>query len=247
VLLVVLALVVRAHPRRQGWHDRVARSVEVRAGREAEVAGGPAGFVPRTPAPPPPPPSLATSPPPPAQAAPAAAPGAGPSAPPLLPPPPGPVTGPAPVAPVVVAPLPDGGVVPPPPGLVAPVAEAPPAPVPPPPTAPPPPGGWLLRPVDGAPVPVVGAVLVGRDPDVALHDGATPWRVDDPVRTVSKTHALLTADERVLRVEDLDSTHGVLIRRHGDEARLDPRRPTRLLAGDVVVLGAFEIAVEGAV
>ncbi|SFC85374.1 FHA domain-containing protein [Nocardioides terrae] len=238
-LLVALVVLIR-DPRRQGWHDKAARSVEVVAGREGEIAAASAPPQIRTPLPPPPGPSLATTaPPPPPPPAPAAG---SPVA-----PPPGSV---APIAPAVAAPLGQGDLVAPPPGLiVAPVTApvtAPPVvqPTPTPPPAAPAARGWVLRPAVGVEQRITGPVLVGRDPDVALRPEAQVWRVDDPALTVSKTHALLMLEGATVTVEDLDSTHGVLIRRKGDEARIDSRRPTKLLAGDVIVLGAFEVAVE---
>jgi predicted component of type VI protein secretion system len=103
---------------------------------------------------------------------------------------------------------------------------------------------WVLRPRTGADHVLEGATVVGRDPDATAHGRATPWRVDDPAFTVSKTHALVTLVNGSPWIEDLDSTHGVVIRRNGDEASIAPRTPTRLLPADVIVLGAFEIAVD---
>jgi pSer/pThr/pTyr-binding forkhead associated (FHA) protein len=102
----------------------------------------------------------------------------------------------------------------------------------------------VLRPRTGAEHRLDGATVIGRDPEVAGREPATAWPVDDPAFTVSKTHALVTLVGGSPWIEDLDSTHGVLIRRNGDEATIAPRTPTRLLPGDVIVLGAFEIGVE---
>jgi uncharacterized RDD family membrane protein YckC len=283
VLLIVLAFVITGDPRKQGWHDKAARSVEVLvpATRESEMwtlepgsAILPSTGAARTTGPvPPPPPS--------------------PPTPNLSEPSPVAPVGPPPTAvpPGSVAPLRAGALVSPPPGLVPPPPARPPSvplvpPVPQrstpespvvsetiitgsvhaqgrPPTAPideetrrpnedaPPPSRpaaarWLLR--SGSEERVIGgAVLIGRDPDPSGHAGATAWQVDDPEFTVSKTHALVTVVDGLLSIEDLDSTHGVVIRRNGDEVQLDPRRETRLLAGDAVVLGVFEVRVESVV
>jgi len=176
----------------------------------------------------------------------------------------------APVAPPpVVTPLPAGGLVGPPPGLIAPppAQTAAATPVAPPPAAPvdpvdeatrrprggvhatPPTGErtWVLRPrVGGGEHVLTGSVVIGRDPDATAHGAATPWRVDDPALTVSKTHALVSLVGGSPWIEDLDSTHGVVIRRNGDEATIATRTPTRLLPRDVLVLGTFEIAVDAA-
>ena len=286
LLLVVVVVLIGKDPRRQGWHDKAARSVEVEAGGERHVAAGAtAAAQPGAPVPPPPgvtpgvTPGQPVSGPPAAPApnfgrgfapAPTSGPVPGPAAPsgdaPVVPPPP--AASSAPVAPPPPAPLPAGGLVPPPPGLVSPppratgaqppVSAAPPAPPLPPVSfdevtrRPPTEGGaprpvpqrWVLRPRVGEEMVVGGSVVVGRDPDTSQHPFAVPWRVDDPVFTVSKTHALVTLESGTPWIEDLDSTHGVVIRRGGDEVTIDPRTPTRLLGGDVVILGAFEITVE---
>ncbi|MFT4262992.1 MAG: FHA domain-containing protein, partial [Nocardioides sp.] len=102
---------------------------------------------------------------------------------------------------------------------------------------------WVLTPEGGAPFAVERDTLIGRLPDAGLRPGAAVLAVDDPQFTVSKTHAVVTQEPPGLWIEDLDSTHGVVVRRKGDEMRLDPRRPTRLLDGDTVILGAFAISV----
>jgi uncharacterized RDD family membrane protein YckC len=260
ILLIVVAVLAGKDPRRQGWHDKAARSVEVEAGDGGRTGAGDAVAETRTP---PPPassaPHSATAPPPVPAPSPA----------PVAPPPfPGPSS--APVAPPPAAPLPAGGLVAPPPGLVTPPprAAAPmPGGTPGAGTLPPAPGGsvdeatrrpggdgvsgprplpqrWVLRPRAGSELVVAGTTVVGRDPDTSQHPFAVAWRVDDPVLTVSKTHALVTLASGTPWIEDLDSTHGVVIRRGGDEMTLDPRTPARLLLGDVVILGAFEITVE---
>lgn len=253
VLAVMLALLVK-DPRRQGWHDKAARSVEVDAARGGAAATAPASDMESASAPVPTPGVTSSRPVPPTAVAP-----------------------PAPLPPSAAPPLPSGGLVGPPPGLVStppapqgrPAAAVPPVPPPLPPmparepaepvvdeltrrpdsgrreATPPPVRRWVLRPSAGAAMTVEGPTLVGRDPDAALHDQAALWPVDDPAFTVSKTHALVTLVDQSLWIEDLDSTHGVVIRRKGDEATLDRRKPTRLLPGDTVVLGVFEIAVEG--
>ncbi|WP_300679212.1 FHA domain-containing protein, partial [Nocardioides sp.] len=162
---------------------------------------------------------------------------------------------PAPPAPPVSPPSP---VAPPSPGV--PTAAARPAPTIPAPAVPvdeltrrsdvvptPPPaltGGWALRSTTGVLVEVAGETLLGRDPDPTLRPGAAIAPLSDPEFTVSKTHAAVGLHGSTLWLEDLDSTHGVVVRRQGDEMRIEPRSQTRLLVGDTVVLGAFALSVE---
>lgn len=245
VLLPIVVALLAKDPRRQGWHDKAAGSVELDLAR----GGLPAADSPAA--------ASASPTAPPVEAGPAV--GVRPLGPPV------------PIDPAAAPPLPSGGLVGPPPGLVSPPPEEAAGPAAPPlppettsvPAAEPavdeqtrlravdrsqpasstPGRRWVLQPGEGEPLTVETATLVGRDPDPALYEGAALWRLDDPAFTVSKTHALLTLLEGVAWIEDLHSTHGVMIRRNGDEALLGPRRPYRLLPGDTLVLGAFEITV----
>lgn len=243
--LIQLPLIGR-HPRRQGWHDRVARSTVVAA--SAIPAAGPA--VPeatkptaeaRGPRPPAPlaAPTAGLSPEPAVVAAPpkshpakgSPAPARASAAPPMI----------EPSAPPVAA-APPVGMVAPPPGVVS----APPAPV----TVSPavaesPRQDWLLTPDSGPPHVLTAMVLVGRDPDPELVEGAGVWAVDDPALSVSKTHALLGCDGGSCWVEDWHSTNGVELHRLGEQRPLGPHERTELADGDVLLLGDFRIAVSG--
>lgn len=125
------------------------------------------------------------------------------------------------------------------------------APLPAPPTpAAPPPGpdtrGWALVDDLGRAWPLEGETLVGRDPDPALHPGAGVVQIDDPARTVSKSHALVGLADHRLWVEDLDSTNGVAVISGGVEHLVDPRTRTDVAEGDQIVLGDYLVTVRRA-
>lgn len=101
------------------------------------------------------------------------------------------------------------------------------------------PSSLLLQ--GGQVVPLSGEVVIGRGPTApAEHPGAVPVAVDDPAKSVSKTHALVTAAP--VAVRDLASTNGTTVQRHGGEAAVDDT-PYPLEVGDVVWLGEFRIDV----
>jgi pSer/pThr/pTyr-binding forkhead associated (FHA) protein len=74
--------------------------------------------------------------------------------------------------------------------------------------------------------------------------GATLVVIDDPDRTVSKTHAGFTAEGDAVFVTDLDSTNGVaIVTSDGEEIILEPGQPTRVPDGADVELGSFAVRV----
>ncbi|WP_110241008.1 RDD family protein [Nocardioides gilvus] len=193
---------------------------------------GPTAGVPRVPPPP------VVTPPPLAPPAPPA--GASPAVPvePAAPvEPAGPVEPAAPVEPVVPA-APVEPAVPVEPVEPAPMVPA--APVEPAPSAP-----WRLV-ADGTTVEVSGTVVIGRQPSVATVPDATAVRVDDPQRTMSKTHAVLRGDADSLSVEDLSSTNGVYLLEGSSETRIPARTITPLVAGARVAFGDYAFVVERA-
>lgn len=106
--------------------------------------------------------------------------------------------------------------------------------------------GWSLAlGATGEPVLMTGAAFLGRNPSAT--DGmadALLLAVDDPAKSVSKTHALLEVEAGALFLHDLDSTNGTYLRVSGaDEIRVDPGLRVAVAAGSTVVLGDFPIRV----
>lgn len=107
---------------------------------------------------------------------------------------------------------------------------------------------WRLRSDGGDDVVVSGRVVVGRDPratDAAA--GARLVAVDDPARSLSKTHAQLEVVDDRLLATDLASTNGVRIWPEGEDAiELEPGRPTSVPEGAVLLLGDVAFLVDRA-
>lgn len=271
--LLITGIQSGSHPKRQTWHDQAARSVVVPA--EAVQGLSAAGTAPASltaTAGPGYGSASASAPPlPPAPVPPLASPVSATSQEPLEPPvsappvaPPMPAVPPA--SPGMVGPPPAGGTgAPPIPPMSRPPTPTPPPPPPPTPSVTPPPdpahgvesevdehttvvrprrSEWTLRDAAG-PIGLTGPTLVGRDPDVSLVADSTAWRLDDPERTVSKTHALFGLEDGRPFIEDWASTNGVVVIRDGVEIELAPRTPTALLPGDEVRLGEHIVRIEG--
>lgn len=134
---------------------------------------------------------------------------------------------------------------PPPPGFEAAVPDvSPPAP----PTTPTPVvpvvASWTLALENGLTVPVTGAVYLGRNPSAgAEHPSAATLTIDDPRKSVSKTHALLVVDGSAAWLTDLHSTNGctVLAAADGSETVLVPGEPFAVTAGATIELGEYKI------
>lgn len=199
------------------------------------------------PVPPPPPP------PPPAEAAVS-------SARPPAPPPPPPVM-PARPASLAHAPARSGLVTGIPGSAAAPTAAtpAPPPPPPPPPeddegddldvtrmsAATPIGSAWVIAMPDGRVLPLEGGAALGRSPVAPpIAPSAAAIAVDDPKKSVSKTHALLSVDGDVLRVTDLHSTNGTSVRGAGGETTSCPPGVAVAVAdGNEVSIGEFRMIV----
>jgi hypothetical protein len=104
---------------------------------------------------------------------------------------------------------------------------------------------WRLAAPTGTDVAVLGPSVVGRAPRTAEAPGAAhAVAIDDPARTVSKTHALVVPDGASLVVTDLRSTNGVRIERPGGAVeRLEAGGTTRVGDGEVLVLGELRLLV----
>lgn len=98
-----------------------------------------------------------------------------------------------------------------------------------------------LRLADGRCLPLVGRVLIGRDPaPSATGQGPeTLVPIDDPARSLSKTHLLVRAEGGRVVVEDLHSTNGTGVSLpDGTRRSLSPGEPARLAAGSRLHFGA---------
>jgi hypothetical protein len=102
---------------------------------------------------------------------------------------------------------------------------------------------WLVVLPTGARVPIDGALLVGRNPvrfEPWTSAGLLP--VDDPARSVSKTHAVLEASADGVRITDLHSTNGVSVMdAAGAATPLAPGVATAATAGATVLLGSYRL------
>jgi hypothetical protein len=239
-VLVLLSPLFDGSGRLQGWHDKAARSVVVRAARKTPPAGSPA-MAGR--------PAAATPADPWAFPAGADAPAAG-----------GIITGVPGRAP---APAPAPAPSPTPAALPGEATMAP----------EPEEDGWdetrLAAPRSGAsgagtrltaapvrPVPielptgavhvVAGPTLAGRDPQAA-DGGWTLLALDDPRRSVSKTHAELGVDHGGLWVTDRGSTNGTVVSVPGAPPRVvEPGARVRVPAGASIHLGEYRVTARAA-
>ena len=103
-----------------------------------------------------------------------------------------------------------------------------------------------LRPTGGGePVLLRGLTVVGRDPEnISPYPDVELLALDDPSRSVSKTHAMLAPTPDGLWVMDLHSTNGTRIGHHGARTRLEPEVITPAPAGSVLHLGRATYYVE---
>lgn len=91
------------------------------------------------------------------------------------------------------------------------------------------------------------SALVGRSP--VMQEGESVgalFAVDDPTRTVSKTHFRIEWQDDRLMIVDRHSGNGVVVERHSEPARtLSPMAPFELHEGDRVLLGdqAFTVTI----
>jgi len=109
-------------------------------------------------------------------------------------------------------------------------------------------GSWRLRGPDALEVLLVRPVVLGRDPasDTA-RPGAASIPLQDPARSVSKTHALVeVVDDRVV-ITDLHSPNGSrVLTADGEAHELEPGRATEAPNGATVLLGEFVVRLDRA-
>ncbi|PJJ71678.1 FHA domain-containing protein [Diaminobutyricimonas aerilata] len=102
---------------------------------------------------------------------------------------------------------------------------------------------WVLRLPDSTERPLPGTVVLGRNPSVPPNrSGATVLPLDDPARSVSKTHALLEPTVDGLLVHDLNSTNGVVVVDPDGTSRVvEPGHPQPVASGGAVELGSYVV------
>ncbi|WP_166845539.1 RDD family protein [Isoptericola sp. BMS4] len=95
-------------------------------------------------------------------------------------------------------------------------------------------------------VPVDGRTLVGRNPQQDGGEPAAVLRLEDPTRSVSKTHLELSPTTGGLLVTDLGSTNGsAVIAPDGTVHELRPGAPVTVTGGWVLQAGARRLTVVG--
>ncbi len=109
--------------------------------------------------------------------------------------------------------------------------------------APAPPTQWTLLLHDGSLVQLSGTMLLGRDPSrVPGWESAALVKLNDPDKTVSKTHAGIDTRDGALTVVDLESTNGVAVIAPGAQATpLAPGLPHAVANGSTVLLGSYAV------
>jgi FHA domain len=105
---------------------------------------------------------------------------------------------------------------------------------------------WVVRLPTGETLPIEGAMVLGRDPVSPDHpDRVQRVAVDDPGRSVSKTHASFDVVDGRLLVSDLASTNGVVVvHADGREVVPQPGQQIPVPDGCSIALGTYVVTVE---
>ncbi|MET4783028.1 FHA domain-containing protein [Glaciihabitans sp. UYNi722] len=107
-------------------------------------------------------------------------------------------------------------------------------------------GQWSLGLHDGSVIHVSGTLLLGRDPArVENWTSAGLLRINDPEKSVSKTHAAIDCTGPEFWITDLFSTNGVAVTTpDGVESVLDPGERASIPSGSTIELGRYRMLVE---
>lgn len=105
---------------------------------------------------------------------------------------------------------------------------------------------WSLTLHDGSVIHVSGTLLLGRDPaQVEPWTSGALLRINDPEKSVSKTHAALDCRSDELWVVDLHSTNGVaVVDPDGQETVLELGERASVSVGSTIELGRYRIRVD---
>ncbi|MCU1423417.1 MAG: hypothetical protein JWN36_3068 [Microbacteriaceae bacterium] len=102
---------------------------------------------------------------------------------------------------------------------------------------------WSLTLHDGSIVQLAGTMLLGRDPArLPGWESAALVKLNDPDKTVSKTHAAVDTRDGGLTVVDLESTNGVaVIAPGGAKVALDPGAAHVVESGSTILFGSYAV------
>ncbi|MFF2390508.1 FHA domain-containing protein [Agromyces sp. NPDC058104] len=104
---------------------------------------------------------------------------------------------------------------------------------------------WRLVGASGLEIVLDGVLVLGRDPVAAAASDARAVAIDDPTRTVSKTHAVMEPTAGGVRVTDLRSTNGSRVEAPGAPlTELVPGEPGEAPAGSAIYLGELGLRVD---
>lgn len=105
---------------------------------------------------------------------------------------------------------------------------------------------WRLELPEGQSVPIDSIVLIGRDVRARVKwPAAQLLSLDDPGKSVSKTHAVLEVESGQLWITDLKSTNGVVVTTpDGEESDGDDGERVLVLPGSTITLGKYVITAE---
>lgn len=104
---------------------------------------------------------------------------------------------------------------------------------------------WILALPTGERLPLSSSVIVGREPSASLVAGAGALAVNDPEKSVSKSHAAFELSENGLTVRDLASTNGIIVvDPQGDDVEVYGDVAVDLYPGSFVELGRYVIRIE---
>lgn len=105
-------------------------------------------------------------------------------------------------------------------------------------------GPWWIVLADGRQVPLGSSARLGRDPGVDPTDPtALLIRVDDPAKSISKTHVSVAVVTDGILITDLHSTNGTIVRSAGTSVVLAPEHPYCVTGDADVQLGDYVIQV----
>lgn len=106
---------------------------------------------------------------------------------------------------------------------------------------------WLVRFPDGTELPLEGVTVLGRNPVPPDGTATSPVPVEDPSRSVSKTHALIEVVQGLPWITDLHSTNGTTLTNEvGEAVACEAGIPVPAGDGWTVGLGEFSLGIRRA-